>query len=125
MEIIKFNFECRIERITDEGFSAVLQDGYLIKFKDSKFRYPFHINDNLNISIENVEKAGREEVKYSQATIYVKLYSFIANGFLFRDVGMEKGFFWNMRGLLTHRKYQTDDIHSENDILKIIIKKVI
>ena len=122
MEHIRFEFFCRVVRKTIDGFIALLDDGYAVKFRDAKYHYFFEENDLLSISVENTEKNSNDEVKEDYAIIYAVLHSFLSNGFLFRDIGVKKGF-WNSRGILTHKKWEKEDLFEEGDILKIIIKK--
>lgn len=124
MEIIKLIFQARIIRSSSDSFSAILSDNYLIKFKDSKLRHYFNVNDLVNISIENSETIGREEVRLNHMIIYCILNSFLSNGFMFRDTEKQRSFFWTNRGLITHKKFETDDYFEENDILKIVIRKI-
>ena len=124
MEHIKFNFKCQIARLTDDGWTAILEDDYLVKFRDSKCHYLFNVSDVVDISIENISEAGKEEIKDRYAIIYVKLVSFISNGIMFKEINSSKSFFWTKRGMITHKRWEDDDIFKEGDILKIIIKKI-
>ena len=128
METISFNFFCKVVRKTDDGFTAlldVLGDSYLIKFRDTKYRYFFDSGDTLKITMENVAEASREEARVGYAIIYVVIHVFLSNGFLFRDTSAKGGFFWANRGILTHKKFEKDNLGFEEDnILKIVIKKI-
>lgn len=124
MEHIRFNFQCRVIRKTVDGFIALLKDEYVIKFRDTKYHYFFEEGDLLEITAENTENNSDDEVKEDYAIIYVILHSFLSNGFLFRDIGVKKGFYWTNRGMLTHKRFEGDDIFSDSDIIKIVIKKL-
>lgn len=123
MEHIQFSFSCKVIRKTIDGFTAILPDEYLIKYRDTKYHYFFDIGDTLSITIENVTEIRNDEVKEDYAIIYVILHSFMSNGFLFRDIGDKRGFFWASRGMITHKVFEKNDYWEEDNLLKIIIKK--
>lgn len=125
MERILLKFSAQITRTFPDGFNAVLEDKeYIIKYRDTKIVCPFKINDNLDILIENAEKAGNDIIDERGIMIYVVISSFISNGFLFKDIRESSGFFWrNVRGLLTFRMFEKSDIYQKDDILRISITK--
>lgn len=123
MEQVRLNFKCKIIRKALDGFTAVLPDEYVIKFRDANCHYSFDEDDELEITIENIEKNSNDEVREKYAIIYVVLHAFLSNGFLFRDIG-QKGFFWTHRGMLTHKAFEKNDYWEDGSLLKIIMKKV-
>lgn len=123
MEHIRFSFHCRVVKKTIDGFIAILEDGYIVKFIDTKYHYFFEYGDLLDITVENIDINSNDEVKENYAIIYVILHSFLSNGFLFRDIEVKKGWFWSSRGMITHKKWEKDDVFEEGMFLKIIIKK--
>lgn len=123
MEHILIRFNCTITRIFPDGFNAVLEDGYVIKYRDNKILCPFKADDNIDISIENAEKSGNDLID-NNILIYVVVSSFISNGFLFKDAREKTGFFWReTRGLLTFRMFEKDNIYKKDDLLRIQISK--
>ena len=124
MEQIKFNFNCRILRIVDDGFIA-LDKEYLIKFQDNKHKHFFNADDEVFIGLENVDEPRDDELKEGYSVIYCQLKNYLSNGIQFLDIKeQKKGFFWNYRGVLTHRIFENNDLWEKNSILRIMIRKI-
>lgn len=122
MEKLVFQFNCRVIRIASDGINLE-NEGYLIKFRDNRKQHLFSIGDNLSFTIENVEKARDEVITPEKSIIYCIISSFISNGFLFMDVNQEHGFFWNVRGMLSHKRFETDTLFGHNSLIRISISK--
>lgn len=125
MEHFKFSFRCRILRVFDSGFIAILENGYLIKFQDKKYNFFFSADNNIIVTIENTNELGQEHIKSKYSVIYVLLKNYIPNGIQFVNYNEQKqGFFWNYRGFITHEIFEDSDIWERDTLLRIMIKKV-
>ena len=120
----KLSFNCKIIRLTDNGFSA-LENEYLIKFEDSRLKHYFKVGDQLSITLENTEKEGNEIVREGYSSFYVQLKRYLANGFNFMDVGGEpQTFFWDFRGFITHKSFESNSYWSKESIIRILIYRI-
>lgn len=126
METISLKFKCKIIRILPDGFSA-LEKYYRIVFTDRKLKHLFSKGDEVIISIENVEKAGKEEVNDGYSVIYCTLKNYLSNGFQFVDANFENQkstFFWNYRGFITQESMEENNYWERNTLLRIAIVRV-
>lgn len=121
MEYIKLEFSARILRILPDGFNAILEDGYLMKFRDSQAQHNFEANDRIIFTIGNINKDEGEEIFNKHSVIYGIITSFISNGFLFKSVNEKSKFFWSTRGMITHKRFEKDDLFEHNSLVKIEI----
>lgn len=119
---MKLEFSAKILRTLPDGFNAILEDGYLIKFRDSQARHDFQANDKITFIIENADKDEGEKIFNNHSVIYGIITSFISNGFLFKSISEKSKFFWNTRGMLTHKRFERDDYFEHNSLIKIEIK---
>ena len=120
----KFSFKCKILRVFNNGFTA-LERGYLIKFLDEKNRPLFFRNDEIHVAVEDAEEIGQEIHKPNYMVIYCVLKNYLSNGFQFIDTyGQQKGFFWNYRGVLTHKLFESEDIWERDTLLRIMMRKI-
>ena len=123
-QIFKFSFKCRIIRVFNNGFTAVLDNGYIIKFQDKKYRPMFHAGDDILVTLENVSEPGQEYARSKYLVIYCILKNYLPNGIQFVNFNEQKqGFFWNYRGLITHKLFEESDIWEKDTLLRIMIKK--
>ena len=121
MEKIRFEFRCRIIRIVDDGFTA-LENEYLIKFQDKKYKHLFNSGDEIVIVLENVDTPREEENKEGYSVIYCHLKNYLSNGIQFIDAkNKQSGFFWNYRGMITNKIFETNDLWDKDSILRIMI----
>ena len=126
MEYHKIQFKCRILRNIENGFTALEDNSYIIHFQDKKLRHQFNPKEEVVITIENVEIEGNEIIAGGSSVIYCILRNFVSNGLQFADYA-EKGketFFWDYRGMITHRTFEKKDVFERNDILRISIKRL-
>ena len=126
METHKIQFKCRILRNIENGFTALEDNSYIINFQDKKLRHQFNPKEEVVITIENVEIEGNEIISGGSSVIYCVLRNFMSNGLQFADY-TEKGketFFWDYRGMITHRTFEKKDVFERDDILRISIQKL-
>ena len=126
MKIFKFSFKCRIIRIFDNGFTAILDENeYIIKFQDKKYRPLFYVGDEILVTIENGSEPGQEYTRQKYMVIYCTLKNYLPNGIQFVNFNEQKhGFFWTYRGFITHKMFEDSDIWEKDTLLRIMIKRV-
>lgn len=124
-QIFKFSFKCRIIRVFDTGFTAIFEDGYLVKFQDKKYKYIFFNDDNIIVTIENTDELRQEYIKSGYSVIYVILKNYLPNGIQFINFNKQKqGFFWDYRGFITHKIFEDSDLWEKDTLLRIMMKRV-
>jgi len=122
---VVLQFKCKIHRLIDNGFTSLDEKEYLIRFEDKNLHHPFNKDDNILITIENVENVQKEIVADGYLVIFCILKSFLSNGFLFIGANSKnEGFFWTYRGMITHRLFAVNDYFEKNSLLRIMIKKI-
>ena len=124
-QIFKFSFRCRIIRVFNNGFTAVIDNSsYLIKFQDKKYRPFFFTGDEVIVTIENVDEPRQEAVRRNYLVIYGVIKNYLPNGIQFVNFNEQKqGFFWNYRGFITHEIFEDSDIWEKDTLLRIMIKR--
>lgn len=120
LQYVKLEFDTQIIRISNDGFSS-LSNGYVIKFKDNKEKHNFKIGDILHIEIENTTEVENDHITNNHSVIYTKLNSYITNGITFKNF-KNSGFFWDIRGMITHKYFEDNSPWEPNSILRITIK---
>ena len=90
---------------------------------------PSHDEGGVRVVVDDskvVEIEGNEIIAGGSSVIYCILRNFVSNGLQFADYA-EKGketFFWDYRGMITHRTFEKKDVFERNDILRISIKRL-
>lgn len=124
MQKFKIEFKCRINRMTQDGFSALENDTYLIRFQDSKHAHIFNDGDTIIISLENTDEPKQETTRNGYSVIYCTLKNHLSNGFQFSDVNSNNGFFWSYRGIITYKLFENTEIWETGTLIRIMIKRL-
>lgn len=122
---LKLEFKIKIKRVLDDGFTG-LQEDYMIRFQDKKLKHRFVPSSELVIYIETADKieVRPDFVSEGYSVFYVVINNFLSNGIQFSDINQEKGFFWNYRGIITNKYFESNDGWEKGTIIRIMLKQI-
>lgn len=135
MEIVKISNIMKVESVLPDGIAMIKSDSkniipdlFFLKDKELINISLFEKKQIIEVSVENVEKLGKDKINKERIVLYAVVNQLCSGGFHTKYYDEDKGrwhreFFFAEKGLITIPKLRVGNPFEIGDFVKIVIKK--